>query len=116
MMRDAVFRLPLIWTTSPSVKPSSAMAERGMRAMPPPRTSALALATCSLTCFALSGASAKACPPHIIRYTTIGRQFQDSDLPATEGSHIAQQQHIRRRAAGDVHIPGNEHGPPPHPP
>src|SRR3546814_8156237 len=59
-MRDAVCRLPLIWMISPSVTPSSAIAERGMRAMPPPLSSAREFATCSFTCFSFTAASATA--------------------------------------------------------
>src|SRR3546814_1759831 len=91
------------------------MAERGMRAMPPPLSSALALATCSLTCFSLTGASAKACLPQIVRMSKIGGSFPIFDPPATDGFHIAPHKSIWRRARGHVIIAGYDHGTPPSP-
>src|SRR3546814_17285098 len=84
-----------------------------MRAMPPPLSSALALATCSLTCFSLTGASAKACLPQIVRMSKIGGSLPIFDPPATDGFHIAPHKSIWRRERGHVIIAGYDHGPPP---
>src|SRR3546814_4397059 len=102
MTRDAVSRLPLIWITSPSVTPSSAMAERGMRAIPPPLSSALAFATCSLTCFSLTGASAKACLPQNSQNAEDRMVVPDFRPPSAQARFIPQRTKASGAACGGM--------------
>src|SRR3546814_20113798 len=85
-----------------------------MRAMPPPLSSALAFATCSLTCFSFTGASAKACLPQNSQNAEDRERGTSFRATGVRAIHDALQKSIWRGARCHVIIGDTISAPLPH--